>query len=168
MSDYKIWEQAKAMFSQNSCIGVNNCIFVASKDTRALGMQAGLTGSLGLVGGAIAGSMASADGLNSIDYDALLINQTEKGFGFIPLKTQGINWTGDLAKMVALEDNFFFIGINNIEKITIKDLSFLNRKVKTLRIFLTNGQKVQLQAKVAEKVVPYQEQNFAQFMAKYM
>lgn len=168
MKDYKVLAQAHAMFAENNCIGANNCIFVAAKDHQAQGMQAGLKGTMGLAGRAIAGNMASADALNSLAYDGLLINQTEKGLGIIPLRNQGMNLNGDLAKMYALEDNCFFIGLNDIEKITVKDFSFLNRKVKTVRILLQNGQKIQILAKVAEKEIPYQEENFARFMAKYM
>lgn len=168
MTDYKILQQAQAMFAQNNCIGADNCIFVAAKDTQSQGMQAGLRGTMGLAGKAIAGGMASADALYHLAYDGLLLNLTERGLGIIPLLNQGFNLNGDLAKMTAVAENFLFIDMNAIEEINVKDYSFLNRKVKTVRFFLKNGQKIQVLAKVAEKMIPYQEANFARFMAKYM
>lgn len=164
MGDFKVLEQAKALFAENNGIGAENCIFVANKDVNSQGLQGGLRGTMGLFGGAIASQIASKDALENLFYEALLINQTEKGLGFIPLWSQGVNFNGDLGKMEAKPDNYFFIGYDTIASITVKDFSFLNRKLKKLRITFKNGQRLQVLVKLSEKKVPYHQQNFAKFM----
>lgn len=167
MDDFKIYEIAEKMFAENDCVGLENCIFIARKDTNKQGMQAGLSSTLGLAGAAAAGMIGKNDALQNLYYDGLLINQTEKGLGFIPLCNKGIVLTFNLDKMEAKTNNFFFIGFDVIEKITIKNFNILNHKLKTLRIFLQNGDKIQILVSVTEKGVSYHEGNFARFLQKY-
>lgn len=168
MEDFKSYENAEKMFAENDCVGLENCIFIARKDTNQQGMQAGLSSTLGLAGAAAARMIGKNDALQNLYYDGLLINQTEKGLGFIPLCNKGIVLTFNLDKMEAKANNFFFIGFENIEKITIKNYSVLNHKLKTLRLFLKNGGKIQVSVSVAEKAVSYHEGNFARFLERYM
>lgn len=49
----------------------------------------------------IAEKIGKSDALEYLYYDALLINQTEKGFGFVPLWAKGISLTLNVDKMEA-------------------------------------------------------------------
>lgn len=168
MDDFKRYEIAEAMFAENDCIGNENCIFIARKDINQQGMKAGLSSTMGIVGSAAAGLIGKSDALQNLYYDALLMNQTEDGIGFIPLWNKGIVLTFNPDKMEAKVNNYFFIGFDDIEKIIIKNYSILNSKLKTLRLFLKNGDKIQVLVSVKEKEVPYHERNFARFMEKYI
>lgn len=167
MEDFKIYENAEKLFAENDCVGMENYIFIARKDTNQVGAQAGLSSTLGLAGSAIAGAIAKGDALENIYYDGFLINQTEKGFGFIPLWNKGIVLTFNLEKMEAKSNNFFFVSFYDIEKISVKKLSFINSKIKKLKIILKNGAKIQLLVSVKEKAVSYHEENFERFLQKY-
>ena len=101
MGDFKIYEIAEKIFAENDCIGSENCIFFARKDANQQGMKAGLSSTLGIAGSAVAEKIGKSDALEYLYYDALLINQTETGFGFVPLWAKGISLTLNVDKMEA-------------------------------------------------------------------
>lgn len=166
MEDFKIYEIAEKIFAENDCIGSENCIFFARKDVNQQGMKAGLSSTLGIAGAA-AGMLGKSDALEYLYYDALLINQTETGFGFVPLWHKGITLTLNVDKMEAKVNNYFFIGFDNIESVSIKNSNVFNHKLKMLRLFLKNGSKIQVCVSLTEKAIPYHEENFARFLQKF-
>lgn len=169
--DFKIYEQAYEMFRQNNCIGQYNTIFVALKDTTDAGIQAGLYGGIGgALGGAIAYAATNNNGnsaLANLVYDGLLINQTEHGFGFIPLSSTGIAFTSSLSKFIAKPNEFFFVGNNYISKVEVKNWALINKKVKKIRFYFSNGEKIKLMARLEQKDVPYQFQNLSTFVSRF-
>lgn len=167
MSGFVRYECAEELFAKNNCIGYENCIFIARKDNTVQGLKAGLSGTMGLVGAWAGDMVGSSDALQHLYYDALLINQTEKGIGFIPLWNKGIAFSSNLSKLEAKEDNYFFIDFGAIEKITIKNFNVFNHKMKKVRLFLHNGGKIQVLVRMKEKSVPYHEMNFDKFIKKH-
>lgn len=167
MEGFKEYEIAEKIFAENDCIGSENCIFFARKDANQQGMKAGLSSTLGIAGSAVAEKIGKSDALEYLYYDALLINQTEKGFGFVPLWAKGISLTLNVDKMEAKVNNYFFIGFDNIESVTVKNSNIFNHKMKTLRLFLKNGSKIQLCVSLTEKEIPYHAENFARFLQKF-
>ena len=168
MEDFKSYENAEKMFAENDCVGLENCIFIAWKDSNQSGAQYGMMATMGIMGSTIAGVLDKGDALKNIYYDGFLINETEKGLGFIPLWYKTITLTANLDKMEAKFNNFFFIGFDDIEKITVKNYSFINHNIKRLKIRLQKGAKIQLIMNVKEKLAPYHEGNFARFLERHM
>ncbi len=168
MFDFVNYECVRELFEKNDGAGYENCIFIARKNYNAQGMQAGLSGTLGIVGGCIADKIREADMLGNLYFDAMLLNLTEKGIGFIPLWNKGISLsTPPIAKMEPKINNYFFVDEKSLKNVTIKNFSFLNRKLKKITIMLHSGGKIQLLARLKEKEIPYHEINFAKFMHRF-
>ena len=60
-----------------------------------------------------------------------------------------------------------FINNENIESISIKNFNIFTKNTKKLAIKLKNGTDIRLMARVSEKLIPYQQENFAKFMSRY-
>lgn len=147
MEEFNSLEKVKELFSKANCIGNENCYFVAYKDVaKNSGMVKGM----------------------EYPYDALLINQTENGLGIYYLNQKGIPFSYNLAKMHVDENTYFFIKNEEIKSIEIKKWALLNSKTKKVIIKLNNGKIHQLYANINEKLLPYQNENFAKFIEKYM
>ena len=138
-------EKVKELFNSVNGNGSENNYFVAYKDMQK---------SSGMVSGM------------EYPYDALLINMTEKGLGFFFLKQSGIVLTQNLAKMTLDKDSYTFISNDDIKKVTVKNFALLNSKVKRISID-TNDKSYKLFAKLNEKDIPYQTDNFTKFIEKY-
>jgi len=150
-----------SLFQSVNCIGMNNCMFFAMRDTTT-DMQAYMLG--GAIGGAIGALAAGVEqGINN--YPAFLINQTESGIGIIPLVSNG--------KLNALKNfqpymqGFTFIGQNYIEKVTIKNYTIFTKKVKRVQIKVPNSKPLKLMVHIKQKHIPYQEENVLRFMSMY-
>jgi len=166
--DFKIYEHAFEMFRQCNCIGQYNCIFTAMKNTNDEGIQAGLSvGKFRAAGSAIGDALTANNALNNMVYDGMLINQTENGFGFIPLRNKSVSLTANANKMEAFPNEFFFVGNNFITQIEVKNWAIFNKKVKKVNFNLSNGTKIKLMIRLEEKDVPYQFQNFSAFVSRF-
>lgn len=164
MKEFATYEAALELFRKVNCAEGENHIFLAYKDTTKEGMKYGMLGGVGAVGAALISSMA--DGTKNT-FDGLLINPTPMGLGVIPLDNKGISMTANPSKMEADTSRFTFLDNNNIESIVLKNFNIFNSKVKKLKIKVRGGQTLHLMVRVSEKLLPYQEKNFAVFMKKY-
>ena len=149
------------LFQSVNCIGNTNYIFFALRDTSS-DMSAYMLG--GAIGGAIGAFAAGVEqGMNN--YPGYLINQTESGIGLIPLVSNGkIN---ALKNFQPYMHGFTFIGQNYIEKMTIKNYTFLTKKVKSVQIKVPNSKPLKLMVQKKQKNIPYHEENFLRFMNMY-
>ena len=166
MEEFATLEKAYGLFQSINCVGNENCIFTTFKNTNREGIK---YGAMGAVGGLIGAAIGAAAQGNSItgDYDGFLINCTENGLGLIPLNNKGVALTLTPSKMVANPQNATFIAYNNIDRILVKNFNIFNSKVKTVNITIKNAGTLYLLGHVTEKLIPYQETEFAKFIAKY-
>ena len=138
-------DKLKKLFEDVNGNGSENSYFVAYKDMQK---------SSGMVSGM------------EYPYDGLLINMTENGLGFFYLKQAGIVLTQNLAKMTLDKDSYTFISNDEIKNVTVKKFALLNSKVKRISID-TADKSYKLFAKIEEKDIPYQTDNFTKFIEKY-
>lgn len=167
MNEFNTYDNAEKLFEKLNCIGYENIIFVAKKDVTTAGIQAGLSGSLGVLGSVASQMVGKNELLQNLKYEGLLLNHTENGIGVIPLDCKGVSLTGNLAKLDANLEQYFFISKNEIDNIVIKNYNFLNHKLKKVCINLKNGQNLKMVVPIKEKTFKYQELNFVKFMRKY-
>ena len=163
--DFKTNEGVMELFRSVNGIGNDNCFFVTFKNTNREGMK---YGALGVVGGTLGAAASFATGvLDGIEgYDGLLINQTEKGLGIIPLKKNGMQLVLSPEKMEPEIESYVFVPNEQVEGIEIKNFNIFNKKTKKVNIKFKEKTLYQL-AHVAEKGIPYQEANFAKIMQLY-
>lgn len=172
MEDFRTLEGAAALFKSVDGISAQNNIFVVFKNTNREGMKAGLAG--GLAGGMIAAGLPgvivktgkSAQNVLEGKFTGLLINQTENGLGIIPMHQKGLQLTLNADKLEPEPENYIFIENNAISEIKIKNFNIFNKKVQTIKISV-DKYKLYLMARIAEKNIPYQQENFAKFMNQY-
>lgn len=146
MEEFSTLEKVKELFNKVNCIGNENCYFVAYKNAaKNSGMVKGM----------------------EYPYDALLINQTENGLGIFYLQQGGVPLKYNLSKMSLDENSYFFIKNGDIKSITVKNWAIFNSKTKRIVIQLNNKKVHQLYANVIEKLIPYQNENFSNFIKKY-
>ena len=175
MEEFNSLDKIVYLFRSVNCMGNENCYFICYKDTTAEGMKAGVIGGAiggaGLIGGAIASAVMSANSGNvSIleKFDGYLINWTDFGVGIIPLKYQGKMVTLNPSKMHPQMDSFTYIPKENLESVVVKNFNIFNSKVKKIKIKIAGiDSKLELMANVKEKLIPYQESNFAKFLDMY-
>ncbi len=179
-NDFKTLEGATNLFRSVNCIGNQNLMFIAYKDPNAgpLVTKKSLVG--GILGGALGGFVGGlAEGTertqkeenmgNSIGighYDALLINVTEHGLGFIPLLIEGSRIMAKLDRYVSNISNFSFINNNYIESIVFKNYSF-SGKAKKVTIKIQGNITFDLMACMEEKLVPYQKESMEKLANMY-
>lgn len=171
MEEFNTIENVTELFRSVNGLGESNCIFLCYIDTNREGMKYGAMGALGgAVGGAIAGAMAASsgiiDGMNRRS-DGYLINWTESGLGIILLDTKGIALTLTPAKLKVDASSYFFVDNEQIESIVVKNFNIFNKSTKTIKIVLKNKQKLHLMARLNEKLIPYQNENFSKFVERY-
>lgn len=145
MEEFNELEKVKALFESVNGNGTDNNYFVAYKDMQK---------SSGMVSGM------------EYPYDGLLINMTDKGIGFFYLKQGGLVLTQNLAKMTLDKDSYTFISNDDIKNVKVKNFALLNSKVKRISID-TEDKSYKLFAKLTEKNIPYQTDNFTKFIEKY-
>ncbi len=168
MKDFKTLDGAIELFKQVDGLGNNNNIFMTLKNTTRESMKYGVAGGMAAgigVGVLVTGNSETIFGNN---FDALLINQTEKGLGLIPMHSKKIVLTN--VKIENLEPDlaeYAFIANDSIEEIKVKNFSFLNKKLQTIKIKVGDKNTLHLVAKKQEKLLSYQEENFGKFMDQY-
>ena len=145
MEEFNELEKVKELFENVKGNGTENNYFVAYKDMQK---------SSGMVSGM------------EYPYEGLLINMNEKGIGFFYLKQAGLVLTQNLAKMTLDKDSYTFISNDEIKKVTIKNYALLNSKIKRISID-TEDKSYKLFAKLNEKAISYQTDNFTKFIEKY-
>jgi len=143
MEEFNMLEKVINLFQSKGGYGSNNAIFIAYKDMRK---------NSGLVGGM------------EYPFDGLLINQNENGIGMFFLKQPGLVLTQNITKMNLDKESYLFIPKENIKNIKIKNYALLNSKVKSIRIDVADGKSYKLFAKLNEKNIPYQMENFSKFI----
>ena len=82
------------------------------------------------------------------------------------LNQKGIVLTQNISKMTLDKDSYMFISNEEIKDIKIKNFALLNSKVKRISIN-TKDKSYKLFAKIDEKDIPYQKENFTKFIEKY-
>lgn len=143
MEEFNTLEKVINLFKNVNGYGENNTIFVAYKDMqKSSGMLSGM----------------------NYPYEGLLINQTENGIGMFYLQQSGLVLTQNVEKMTLNKEQYTFIAKKDIKKITIKNYALLNSKIKRISIDVNDGRSFKLFAKLNEKNIPYQTENFANFI----
>ncbi len=140
MEEFNTLEKVIALFKSVDGYGANNTIFVAYTDINRGG-----------------------GGMN-YPFDGLLINQTEKGIGMFFLQQSGMVLTQNIAKMSLDKEHYIFIPKQDIKRITIKNYAILNPKIKRISIEVNDGRSYKLFAKLNEKNISYQTENFSRFI----
>lgn len=143
MEEFNTIEKVIELFKQSNNYGDENNIFVVYKD---------LQKSNGMVSGM------------EYPYEGLIINETEKGFVMIPLKQKGF-LTQSMKKMqIDKERNLIIIPKENIISITVKNYALFNSSAKRISIKTNDNKNYLLYAKINEKDLPYQKDNFTKFI----
>lgn len=172
MADYKTLEGASELFQSVDGLSVQNNIFLVYKNTTREGMKAGLAGGLagGLMSAGLPGVIIktgkAAETVLEGKFTGLLINQTENGLGIIPMHQKGLQLTLNADKLEPEPENYIFIGNEAISEIKIKNFNIFNKKVQKVNIFV-DKYKLYLMARISEKNIPYQQENFTKFMNQY-
>lgn len=168
MEDFKTIDGAMELFKKVNGLGMQNNIFMAFKDTNREGMRYGMAGGMaaGLGVGIIKYSNAELEILRS-NFDAILINRTENGLGFLPLHNKKMALTLKADNLEPSLEEYVFFQNDSIQQIKVKDFNILNKKVQTIKIKMDEKNTLHLMAKKQEKLIPYQEENFAKFMNDY-
>lgn len=147
MEQFNTQEKVIEMFAKEGCTGNSNCCFITFKD--AAHSKSGIVGGM------------------EYPYDGILINKTENGIGMIFLKyKKALFLKPDIANFTISEIPYQFIPNSEIRKITVKNSSPLNKKAKSI-IIQTADRKHCLTAFVNEPLLPYHNDNFAQFIDQY-
>lgn len=167
MEEFNTLEKVKKLFDEKECTGSTNCYFICYRDTSK---QALAYGTFGALGGALAAistfSQAAADAMENAD--GYLFNWTENGIGIFPLNCKGAMFTVNPSKMHIQHEGYVFIKNEDIENILVKNFNIFNSKIKKIKITFKDGKtKMELMAQVTEKLIPYQQENFAKFIEKY-
>ncbi len=168
MGDFKTLNGAVELFKQVDGLGNSNNIFITLKNTTREGMKYGVAGGMAAgigVGILVTGNSETIFGNN---FDAILINQTEKGLGLIPMHSKKIVLNN--VKVENLEpdlEEYAFIPNDSINEINVKNFSFLNKKIQKIKIKVGDKNTIHLIARKQEKLLPYQEENFGKFMDQY-
>ena len=146
MNEFNNLEKVKKLFDDVNGNTKENIYFVAYKDMQK---------SSGMVSGM------------EYPYEGLLINQNENGIGLFYLNQSGLVLTQNIEKMTLDKDSYTFISNDEISEIKIKNYALLNSKVKRIEIKTNNKKNYKLFAKIQEKSIPYQQENFTKFIEKY-
>ena len=167
MENYKTFENALELFRTKEWIGNYNCIFLANKDlSNNSNLWGFLGGGLGGAIGALSESSKQGAAWGKIGLEncnTVLINQTEYGIGLIPMKQKKIG----MSNMELDTNRFASIKNEQLQSIVVKKFSVLNKNTKKIIITLKDGTIIRLVAKINEKTLPYQQQNFKKFIDRY-
>ena len=137
MDDFKTFDGVCSLFRSVNALGNQNCIFVAFKNAHVHSVaNAAAIGAFGMAG-MIVGSTVSgiddtvkSDTINRLmgikNYDAMIINVNEYGFGFIPLIDQKHSIAPNLNNCTPVMNNFAFVNKQYIESVTVKNFAFFN------------------------------------------
>lgn len=166
--DFLTNEQAYSLFELVEGLGAQNNYFVAMRDTAKDGVAYGVAGGAGAIAGAIAANaMNKKNAFANLAFDGLLINDTDAGFGIIPLVNKGMVLSFNPSKMTAKPNRYFFIPNESIKEVIVKNYNILNSKVKRFEVKLTDGTKISVLLRVNEKDVAYQTNAVEKLMTKY-
>ena len=72
----------------------------------------------------------------------------------------------DMQTAPALNE-YAFIPYDAIAEVKVKNYSFANKKVQTVKIKLDDKHVLHLLARKQEKLLPYQQENYAKIMSQY-
>ena len=146
MEEFNTIEKVIELFKQSNNYGDENNIFVVYKD---------LQKSNGMVSGM------------EYPYEGLIINETEKGFVMIPLKQKGFLTQSKKKMQIDKERNLIIIPKENIISITVKNYALFNSSTKRISIKTNDNKNYLLYAKINEKDLPYQKDNFTKFIESH-
>lgn len=167
MEEFNTLEKVQNLFRSVNGIGNRNCYFICYRNTTKDAMKYGAFGAVGGAVGAIAAaSTGIVNGMNG-DSDGYLINYTENGLAIIPLDTTGVMLTLTPAKLKPNLNAYFFLRNEEIESIVVKKYNIFNSGTKKIIITTKNNQKLNLMARVTEKLIPYQKENITVFAETY-
>lgn len=167
MEEFNTLEKVENLFRSINGIGYRNCYFICYRNTTKDGMKYGAFGAVGGAVGAVAAlSTGLMDGMKK-DSDGYLINYTENGLAIIPLDATGVMLTLTPAKLKPNLNACFFLKNEEIESIVVKKYNIFNSGTKKIIITTKNNQKLNLIARVTEKLIPYQKENITIFAETY-
>lgn len=147
MEEFNTIEKVIELFKQTNCYGNENNIFVVYKD---------LQKSNGMVSGM------------EYPYEGLIINETERYLAMIPLKQGGLVLTQSVKKMqIDKTRSIIIIPKEDIISITIKNYALFNSSAKRISIKTRDNKNYLLYAKINEKDLPYQKDNFTKFIESH-
>lgn len=147
MEEFNTIEKVIELFKQTNCYGNENNIFVVYKD---------LQKSNGMVSGM------------EYPYEGLIINETERYLAMIPLKQGGLVLTQSVKKMqIDKTRSIIIIPREDIISITIKNYALFNSSAKRISIKTRDNKNYLLYAKINEKDLPYQKDNFTKFIESH-
>ncbi len=146
MEEYNTLEKVKELFANVNCVGKENHYFALMKDTRKYsGMVSGM----------------------EYPYFALLINQTEDGIGYFHLVQPKLSLKILLEKLVIDKASFTFLKNEDIVSVSVKKFGPFDSKRKSIVIKTKDKKTHYLYTKIEDDTLPYHNENFAAFMAKY-
>ncbi|MBE6157970.1 MAG: hypothetical protein E7160_04170 [Firmicutes bacterium] len=146
MEEFNTLEKVEELFKKNNYNGTENNYFIAFND---------LTKNSGFVRG------------SEYPYFAVLINETENGFGLIYLTYKALSFKLDFSKLQIMENKFEIINKEDIQSIKVKNYALLNSKKKKIEIKTTKKRIHYLYACVDQPEIPYHNEAFAKFLEKY-
>lgn len=159
MEEFNTIEAVENLFKQASCNAQQNNYFMG---------YIAVPTSAGFLGGAIGTLAAGAVVGMENDCDGFIVDLTENGLGMMPLINGGLNgFTFTPKKMRANPQAYFFVPESKIKSVAIKRYNLISMVSKKVIIELNNGRKINLVVNIKEKLLPYHEAGFANFMAKY-
>lgn len=101
-------------------------------------------------------------------YEGLIINETEQYLAMIPLKQGGLVLTQSVKKMqIDNKRDIIIIPKENIISITVKNYALFNSSTKRISIKTNDNKNYLLYAKINEKDLPYQKDNFTKFIESH-
>ena len=156
MFEFATIEGAMACFSQVNYIGQNNCVFFATT-----AVQTSPFG--GFAGGFVSGMEQAQNGRAWAGY---LINVNENGFGVLPLDRTNHKLKVLIDDLSPRYDEFTYIPYQQLAEVKIKKVG-LGNSVKHVIVKMANAPQYDWQVRCAEKLLPYQEENFARFLEFY-
>ncbi len=147
MEQFETQEKVLELLKKENCEGIENCYFITLKDnSRAKG---------GVVGGM------------EYPYDGVLINRNEHGIAMFYLKNKKtFSIKVDLSNLEICDESYHFIQNENINKVTVKNHSMFNKKLKSI-IIETGKKKHCLIANVNEPLLAYHNDNLKKFIDMY-
>ena len=162
---------AYELFRNYNGLGNDNCIFYMVTedpiDFKTIAKGVILGAALNAAGLQVIGMQRTGNENNTGHFSGYLVNQTEYGIGFIPLKTT--KPTDAINDMEIIPDSYLFIEQKDIVNIKIEQklIHSMDPSIRIVTFELSNGQSVTFRVYTKNKYVKYQESNFEKFMNRY-
>lgn len=151
MQEYNTHEKVYELLKDKEGTGNENCYFLALQDFVRAPMNTGGGFKCGI----------------DFPYDAVLFNKTEHGIGMFYLKQSKIGLLKSSKEDFILDGEYLFTPNEDIAKVTVKNHSIFNKKVKSIIIKTVDRKIHRLLVNIDEPLLPYHKHNFEKFMNLY-